>query len=66
MAQLKPPGIGSLDPELLVATIARDKKWLRGTLHWVLLKQIGEPVISGDVKLDALSAAIDRLQRRFP
>ncbi|MCH7574401.1 MAG: 3-dehydroquinate synthase [Candidatus Marinimicrobia bacterium] len=66
VAQLKPPGIGSLDPEQLAATIARDKKRLQGTLHWVLLKQIGAPVISGAVQPDTLSAAIDRLQRRFP
>ena len=59
-------GTGSLDPQLLADHIARDKKWRDGAVQWVLLRAIGEPVISGDVQPDTLSAAIDRLQRRFP
>lgn len=66
VSQLEPPGMGPLDPQLLADHIARDKKWRDGSVQWVLLRAIGEPVISGDVQPDTLSAAIDRLQRRFP
>jgi 3-dehydroquinate synthase len=48
-------------PEEMAARWAMDKKH-RGAQHWVLLKRIGEPVVTAGVGPEAIEAALDAVR----
>jgi 3-dehydroquinate dehydratase type II len=48
LRSVKLPDI-ELDPEQIVSAIRHDKKYRSGLLNWVLLKGVGEPVITHEV-----------------
>ena len=46
------------DPEELFAIVSRDKKKIGGSLHWVLIEDIGSVVIRADVPDDEVRAVL--------
>ncbi len=59
--QLPLPELPSIDPEVVLETITLDKKVQAGTLHFVLLEEIGKAVVSTDVTEDDLLEALEIL-----
>ncbi len=52
------PAVADLDAEQVVEAVARDKKVIDGTLHFVLPVSIGETVIASDVTAAELDQAL--------
>ncbi|MGH9268885.1 MAG: 3-dehydroquinate synthase family protein, partial [Acidimicrobiales bacterium] len=57
-----PISVDLLDPGELLRVWSIDKKY-RGGQRWVLLKGIGEPVVSSDVEGEAVLRAMNRVLR---
>ncbi len=57
-----------LSPETLLAAMQTDKKRAAGRLHFVLLRDIGDAFLCGDVERDAVLAMLSELSksRRYP
>lgn len=53
------PPIHNIDPREIFATFRYDKKIINNSLHWILLRKIGEPVVfpHSDVSQSALTSA---------
>ena len=58
------PAVADLDAAQVVEAVARDKKVVDGTLHFVLPVAIGETVIAGDVTMTELQEALRRIGLR--
>jgi 3-dehydroquinate synthase len=56
---LKPPS--GLDRQRVSAALALDKKVIAGGQRWVLLEDIGRPVVRSDVPRDVVEAVMDEL-----
>ncbi len=54
--------IGALDPELIYAAMATDKKWKGGHSRFVLLKGVGEPLIVEDVPVEPIMNILQSLR----
>jgi 3-dehydroquinate synthetase len=50
-----------LDPEAVLAALARDKKRREGGVPFILLSRLGEPVIREGVSGDRLAPLVSRL-----
>ncbi|NOZ04098.1 MAG: 3-dehydroquinate synthase, partial [FCB group bacterium] len=59
--QLPLPELPPIDPQLILKTIRHDKKVKAGTLHFILLEEIGRAVVSADVTEDYLLESLDLL-----
>ncbi len=61
----KLPPIDNIDPREVFATFKYDKKLINNSLHWILLKKIGEPVIFPHAKVphSALMSAFKQAAR---
>jgi 3-dehydroquinate synthase len=57
-----PTRIKELDPELIYAAMATDKKWKNGRSRFVLLKGVGQPVIVEDVLGEKVMGVLDALR----
>jgi 3-dehydroquinate synthase len=55
------PTRASFDPGVMAGRWSMDKKH-RGVQHWVLLRGIGDPVVTADVGPDAIDAALAAVQ----
>jgi len=53
-----PRSIGNLDPETLYSAMATDKKWKGGKSRFVLLEDVGKPVIVTDAPKELVLAAL--------
>lgn len=65
ISKLEIPGVPDLDVDAFYAVLQHDKKIRNGVLHFVLLKTIGNPLITDQVAQSQLIAAIHEIQRRF-
>lgn len=50
-----------VDPQVVLRHVTADKKFLGGKVRYVLLKALGEPVLSGEVTADDLKEAVEFL-----
>jgi 3-dehydroquinate synthase len=59
------PQIGSIDPRIIFETFKFDKKLVNNSLQWILLKDVGKPVIfpHADVPQSALMSAFKDITR---
>ena len=59
------PPISNLDPRIIFETFKYDKKLVNNSLQWILLKDIGKPVIftNADVPPSALMSAFKAIKR---
>ncbi len=57
LSWLGPEPLGALELADLKPYLARDKKVAAGSLRWVLLRRLGEPVLAGDISDEELEAA---------
>ena len=62
----KLPSISHIDPREVFATFKYDKKLINDSLHWVLLKTVGEPVIfpHSQIPRSALMSAFKEAARK--
>ncbi len=62
----KLPSISHIDPREAFATFKYDKKMLNSSLHWVLLRSVGEPVIfpHSQIPAPALTSAFKEAIRK--
>jgi shikimate kinase/3-dehydroquinate synthase len=54
-----PTSVGGVAKEALWQALALDKKVQHGRLRWVLLKDVGRPVVTSDVPLPLVEEALD-------
>jgi 3-dehydroquinate synthase len=57
-----PTHMKALDPELIYAAMATDKKWKNGHSRFVLLKGVGQPTIVEDVPVEQIMAVLRAMQ----
>ena len=59
------PPISNLDPRIIFETFKYDKKLVNNSLHWILLEDIGKPVIfpNSDIPHSALMSAFKDVTR---
>ena len=50
-----------LPTELILAVLGRDKKFDRGSIRFVLTKELGSAFVSDKVTLDDVTGVVDRL-----
>lgn len=58
-----PTHADGLDRDRIMAAIALDKKVVGRAVRWVLLEEIGRPVLRGDVPPDVVERALDEVLR---
>ena len=56
---LRPPA--GLDPDRVRAALALDKKVVAGGQRWVLLEDVGRPIVTADVPRDIVEAVMTEL-----
>lgn len=54
---------GSIDTDLIMSKLTMDKKKSGKTINFVLIKNIGEPFVTGDVSEEILRETIEELKR---
>lgn len=57
-----PVTTNGLDPEAIYAAMQTDKKWRQGRSRFVLLRDIGQPLIMKDVNKDDVIAILDEIK----
>lgn len=56
-----PSTISGLDADAIIDAMHTDKKWKNGRSHFVLLKDVGEPLVVQDVDLDVVRSVLESL-----
>ncbi len=54
-----PTSVGGVAKDALWQSLSLDKKVQRGSLRWVLLRDVGRPVVTSDVPLSLVEEALD-------
>lgn len=58
-----PTAVPGLDPALLEAALAQDKKRADGRVAWVLLRGLGDPLVRADIAPEAVRAELETITR---
>jgi 3-dehydroquinate synthetase len=53
------PDLGSIDPEKVFEAFAFDKKQIGDRLQWILLEDIGKPVIRQDIPKSTIKNTLE-------
>ena len=59
------PQLDNMPPAHIYEYMQRDKKMAAGDLHFVLLSEIGQPVVSTEIGANVLQRTIAELLRRY-